>query len=391
MRSRVSSRTRRPPRPHGSRKRPKWRRAATSPTAGARTSGRRSPTGRSRASPVDRLLRLDLEEAAGRALEVGRRSRRAGAAEEALARHPSSPLFAQACAFASVGRMPWQAVETIPFRVGADVAPARAAAIRDALLRRAVPLSRLVDGRLEPLATASLVIDGSDRAVLTAAHVFEQASVGDLVIPLPREGRLLMLRSTRMRVVAHPQLDIALLWFADRTMSERLCANWTACPLRALVRCAARAPRRSMRSRATPPSNARRADGRVYIKPVVLFTGALDGVRYAYARTAMRVDGLEIHTPELDGVSGATVWAVESERDRRNRLRAAACGDPGGVPARATRARRADRRRGGPAGAPALRAGAARTMVDARRAPSASGAAAWPAGTPSGRRGSGDC
>jgi len=32
--------------------------------------------------------------------------------------------------------MPWQAIETIPFRVGADVDPARASAIRDALLRR---------------------------------------------------------------------------------------------------------------------------------------------------------------------------------------------------------------------------------------------------------------
>jgi hypothetical protein len=208
--------------------------------------------------------------------------------------------------------MPWQAVETIPFRVGADVEPARAAAIRDALLRRAVPLSRLVEGRLEPLATASLVIDGSDRAVLTAAHVFEQASVGDLVIPLPREGRLLMLRSTRMRVIAHPELDIALLWFADRTTRERLCANWMACPLRDW--CGRSAPPAPLYAIAGyPTSNARRADGRVYIKPVVLFTGALDGVRYAYARTAMRVDGLEIHTPELDGVSGATVWAVEAE------------------------------------------------------------------------------
>jgi hypothetical protein len=208
--------------------------------------------------------------------------------------------------------MPWQAVETIPFRVGADVAPARAAAIRDALLRRAVPLSRLVHGRLEPLATASLVIDGPDRAVLTAAHVFEQASVGDLVIPLPREGRLLMLRSTRLRVVAHPQLDIALLWFADRSTSERLCTNWTACPLREWCGAGAR-PAPLYAIAGYPAASTRRAEGCVYVKPVVLFTGALDGVRYAYARTALRVDGLEIHTPELDGVSGATVWAVEAD------------------------------------------------------------------------------
>jgi hypothetical protein len=60
-----------------------------------------------------------------------------------------------------------------------------------------------------------------------------------------------------------------------------------------------------------PAINARRADGCVYAKPVVLFTAALDAVRYAYARVARRIDGLDVFTPELDGVSGATVWAVE--------------------------------------------------------------------------------
>jgi hypothetical protein len=49
------------------------------------------------------------------------------------------------------------------------------------------------------------------------------------------------------------------------------------------------------------------------MKPVVVFTGVLDAGRYAYARTASRIDGLEIHTPALDGVSGAAVWAVEPE------------------------------------------------------------------------------
>jgi hypothetical protein len=208
--------------------------------------------------------------------------------------------------------MPWQAIETIPFHIGADIQPARAAAIRDALLRRAVPLSRLLDGRIEPLATATLVVDGRDGAVLTAAHIFEQASVGDIAIPLPRENRLLMLRSTRVRVVAHPHLDIALVWFEDRAVGARLCANWTGCPLRQW--CTQSAGSATLHAIAGyPAAHARRSDGCVYVKPVVLFTGAIDAGRFAYARTALRIDGLEIHTPELDGVSGATVWAVESD------------------------------------------------------------------------------
>jgi hypothetical protein len=208
--------------------------------------------------------------------------------------------------------MPWQAVDTIPITVGADVAPARAAAIRDALLRRAVPLSRLVEGRLEPLATGSLVLDGGDGAVLTAAHIFEQANLGDLVIPLPREQRLMPLRSTRVRVVAHPQYDIALLWFVDRAASERLCANWAGCPLRQWCGVAA-APASLYAIAGYPAVNARRAEGCVYVKPVVLFTGPIDEHRFVYARVARRVDGLDIHTPELDGVSGATVWSVEHD------------------------------------------------------------------------------
>jgi hypothetical protein len=210
--------------------------------------------------------------------------------------------------------MPWQAVETVPFRVAIDVAPARARAIRDALLRRAVPLSRLVDGRLEPLATASLLADGASTALLTARHVFEQASVGDLAIPLPREQRLVLLRSTRVRVVAHPRLDLALIWFGDRAIGDRLCANWAACPLGHWGAPAGHLARLYVLA-GYPAASARRAEGRVYMKPVVVFTGALGSGRFGYARTAERLDGILIHTPELDGVSGAAVWAVDEEDD----------------------------------------------------------------------------
>jgi len=71
-------------------------------------------------------------------------------------------------------------------------------------------------------------------------------------------------------------------------------------------------------------SQARRVDGSVYMKPVVLFTSAIDAERLAYARTAERIDGQQIHTPELDGVSGALVWAVlDDEPDAGCLLRAA--------------------------------------------------------------------
>ena len=97
--------------------------------------------------------------------------------------------------------MAWQTVETIPISVAASIAPQRADAVRVALLNRALPLARMVYGRAEPLATASLVADGATLALLTAAHVFEHVATGDLVVPLPREGAWACLRSARARVI----------------------------------------------------------------------------------------------------------------------------------------------------------------------------------------------
>lgn len=204
--------------------------------------------------------------------------------------------------------MNWQAVDTVPFRVAADITAARAAAIRCALLRRAVPLARLVDGRAEPCATASLIEDGRALALLTAQHIFEQANVGDLAIPLPVENRVVALRSTRVRIVTHPRFDLALIWVDDRSLALRLRASWTAVPLRGW--CGTDDAAAVYAIAGYPSVSSRRADGCLYVKPAVMFTHALEPGRFAYGRTAQRMDGLEIHTPELDGLSGATVWAV---------------------------------------------------------------------------------
>jgi hypothetical protein len=208
--------------------------------------------------------------------------------------------------------MAWQSVETVPFRVGAKVAPARADAIRAALLRRAVPLSRIADGRLEPLATAGLVADGRRIGLLTAAHIFECVSAGDLAIPLPRDHDVALLRSARVRVVMHAVSDLAILWI-DEVLARRLCSNWESSPL----------PQGKGDEPAAmtyvvagyPSASVRRVDGWMYAKPVVLFTSPISSGHFAYAHTAERTDGQMIHTPELDGVSGATVWGVTDEGD----------------------------------------------------------------------------
>jgi hypothetical protein len=221
--------------------------------------------------------------------------------------------------------MTWKAVETIPIRIDGPLSPARADDVRAALLPRVFPVARLVDGRAEPLATGSLLADGDSLVLLTAAHVFEQAAVGDLAVPLPLEGGWALLRSARVRVVVHPARDIALVLLADRALVRRLHANWRPLPADCLHEPPSERPCSLYVMAGYPASQSRRIDGAVYMKPVVVFTGALDDGRFAYARTAERADGVSIHTPELDGVSGALVWAVhEDEPDVDCLLRAAA-------------------------------------------------------------------
>jgi hypothetical protein len=222
--------------------------------------------------------------------------------------------------------MAWQSLEAVPITVGAQVTAQRATAVRAALLARTIPLARRVHGRPEPLATATLVA-GRALALLTAAHIFEHAAVGDLLVPLPRDGAWARLHGARVRVLVHPQRDLALVVIADARLARQLRANWRAVPLADLDD-ADRAPAAEVYAVAGwPVSQARRHDGAVFMKPVVLFTRALDAARLAYARTAARIDGLEIHTPELDGVSGALVWSVREEAGAPEadcRLRAAA-------------------------------------------------------------------
>ena len=209
--------------------------------------------------------------------------------------------------------MHWQAVETTPIRIGARVPPARADAIRDALLKRAVPLSRLDQGRLQPLATAGLVRDGDRVGLVTAAHIFERAHWGDLAVPLPRDRCVAHLHSARVRLVMHPANDVAILWIGDRSLAQRLCANWEASSTAGLMDTGP-APSTYVLV-GYPACNARRIDGCVFIKPLVLFTESIDAQCYLYARTAERTDGVTIWTPELDGVSGAMLWRISDEDD----------------------------------------------------------------------------
>lgn len=223
--------------------------------------------------------------------------------------------------------MAWQPVATEPLDIDTGVAPARARAIAAALLRHAVPLLVCRQGRAEPLASAALFRVGGRVLLVTCRHIFDDGiALGDLGVPLVHGVGVLWLRRALMRVVAHPQRDLALIDLAPGRTRDELLRHWPPVPLAEDALYQAQRPSLYVIA-GWPYAQMRRVDQTVYARPVVFFAGPAHGsepiephtppvcqllpsVRVRYARVARRSDGLDVHAPELDGVSGATLWAV---------------------------------------------------------------------------------
>jgi hypothetical protein len=207
--------------------------------------------------------------------------------------------------------MSWARVDTEPLDIDSGIGVQRARAIAVALERVAVPILVLKNGRAEPLASGALYVFGSCLLLLTCRHLFDQgASVGDLGLPLGASGRILWLREARPRVLVDPIADLAAVRIGCRASAGLLRRHWRAAGFDSL---ASEGQACLYVLAGFPYSQMRRVGAVLHAKPAVVFArGAVsDGqLRVSYGRTARRADGLEIHAPALDGVSGATLWAV---------------------------------------------------------------------------------
>jgi hypothetical protein len=224
--------------------------------------------------------------------------------------------------------MPWQRVDTEPLDIDTGVTPASARAIASALLRRAVPLLLRRDGRVQPLATATLYRIAGRVVLVTCRHIFEDgtATLGDLAIPLPALHRLLWLAHCARRVMVHPQRDLALVELVPGAARDALVRAWQPVQIEADALDGTDDLAASVYVLAGwPYAQMRRVDDIVYARPVVVFAGrralasgaAEDAaaLRVSYSRVARRTDGIDVHAPELDGVSGATVWEIRGLHD----------------------------------------------------------------------------
>lgn len=226
---------------------------------------------------------------------------------------------------ASVDAMPWLPVVTDPIDIDTGVAPARARAIAEALVRRAVPLLINRHGRPEPLASAALFHLDGRVLLMTCRHIFDDGvAIGDLGVPRVHAPGVRWLRGAASRVIAHPQRDLALIELMACRTRDALLQDWPAVPLAEgeIDGDLDAAPPHVYVLAGWPYAQMRRIDHTVYARPLVVFAppateaGAPDAsLRMRYARVARRCDGVHVHAPELDGVSGATLWAVREAAD----------------------------------------------------------------------------
>jgi len=212
----------------------------------------------------------------------------------------------------SLARVIWHRLETTPIDIDTGVEPAIARAVADALAAHAVPLVARRDGRVEPLASGVFYRAGQRLWLVTCRHVFDDGAVlGDLGIALPTLGRVRWLHEARARLLVHPEHDLAAILVGAGELERDVCRAGRVLPLADFDD----APAHALVLAAYPYSQMRRVDAVLHARPIVVFARCLQSgreVRASYARTARRADGLPVHSPALDGASGATLWALRT-------------------------------------------------------------------------------
>jgi len=220
--------------------------------------------------------------------------------------------------------MHWQRLGTTSIDIDTGIDPVLALAVADALAAQAVPVVARRDGRVEPLASGAFYRAGERLWLATCRHVFDDgAALGDLGVALPAAGRVCWLREARARLLAHPRHDLVAILIGAAAAEREIRRAWPVLPLAQFDD----APAQALVLAAYPYAQMQRIESVLHARPVVVFARPLPSqsdVRASYARLAHRADGASVHTPSLDGASGATLWALHPFDDDRFLLQPAA-------------------------------------------------------------------
>jgi len=223
----------------------------------------------------------------------------------------------------------------VAFDATSDVALGWACAIIDACT---VPLVLHNYQRAAVLATATLLMAGRRPLLLTAAHVFDEGvRLGNLLVPLESGHRLVGLGGARLK--RSRTVDIAVIDIGNVDGVQELLQGRRAvtappgefmndrAPRPALRRArSAREARRKVLVSGYPAALTRFERGWLAARRFTVLTRRHDedaALRcpadrlFGYGRIAGRADGVAIHTPELEGMSGAGMWVLEPRRAGR--------------------------------------------------------------------------
>ena len=201
-----------------------------------------------------------------------------------------------------------------PLTVGIDDAEIPDALSASAVDRLALPLLALGhDGRLRVVASAALWRIGPRLALTTAAHLFETGiPVGDLGVAAPGGNQVWWFWAHGARLTVHREADLALIQFAR---SDDFPDRWRALPPGLLD--VEQAAGDAFVMAGWPSEQTLWTGGRLVARPVVCLTQADPSAQhtYRYRRVADRPDGVAVHTPALEGASGALLWRLAQHDD----------------------------------------------------------------------------
>jgi hypothetical protein len=206
---------------------------------------------------------------------------------------------------------------------------ARPAAIQSLLNQCSMPLLVHDFHRAAILGSATLLRCGTRHMLLTAAHLFDcNVQMGNLLVTEAGDGPthgVLSLNGATVRRCG--TTDLAVLDISDTGTLTRILYQRTALP----VECAFEQSEQSALDELPvhavcgfPAVWSRFERGWVAARRLTILTRSLPSRRtprglhdrwFAYHRVAAREDGVDIHTPTLEGLSGAGIWRIHSTND----------------------------------------------------------------------------
>lgn len=180
-----------------------------------------------------------------------------------------------------------------------------------------VPLVVHDYSRAAVLGTATLVTVEGRLLLVTAAHLFDSGvRFGNLLAPLVGSHEFRSLAGARL--LRSCAADVALIDLSRVAALGELLKGRCAAPVLRATRRLRPSHRRESRAMLSgyPASLSRFCGGwlaarrlTVVTEPRAGGTASGPGLLFHYARTAPRDDGTWMHTPELEGMSGAGIWA----------------------------------------------------------------------------------